>query len=321
MRSLTSTTASGRAPRRKLSTGSFPTDAADVLEIGAGTGLLTRLLAERVPHLMAIEPDERMRAVLTAKDARVEVLAGHGRADPCPLVIRRRRHCRSRRGTGWTRHVRSRRWHGSCGPVGGSRSCGPVPTAPSTGCVHCGPGGSSSARRRGPTRTLAAGGGTWSTSTSVATARSSSPRRRSSTGPEPMTKADLVALSATYSAVITMEEGARRAHLEGMTRFLDDARGVRRSSTPSTSPCAPTAGGPRSAESSGVDAAPCAAADLRALPEDASTPWPRGRRGRTPPARRAHRRCGPPPRRARAGASGRTAGRSRPGPDRRRRSR
>ena len=36
-----------------------------------------------------------------------------------------------------------------------------------------------------------------------------------------MTKADLVALSATYSAVITMDEDARRQHLEAMTRFLD----------------------------------------------------------------------------------------------------
>ena len=38
---------------------------------------------------------------------------------------------------------------------------------------------------------------------------------------KPMTKSDLVALSTTYSAVITMEEDARRQHLEAMTRFLD----------------------------------------------------------------------------------------------------
>ncbi len=38
---------------------------------------------------------------------------------------------------------------------------------------------------------------------------------------KPMTKADLVALSATYSAVITMEDDARREHLYAMTRFLD----------------------------------------------------------------------------------------------------
>ncbi len=36
-----------------------------------------------------------------------------------------------------------------------------------------------------------------------------------------MTKADLVALSTTYSAVIAMDETTRRAHLEAMNRFLD----------------------------------------------------------------------------------------------------
>jgi hypothetical protein len=36
-----------------------------------------------------------------------------------------------------------------------------------------------------------------------------------------MTKDDLVALSTTYSAVITMAEDDRRRHLEAMRRFLD----------------------------------------------------------------------------------------------------
>ena len=38
----------------------LPAAASDVLEIGAGTGILTRLLAERVGHLTAVEPDERI---------------------------------------------------------------------------------------------------------------------------------------------------------------------------------------------------------------------------------------------------------------------
>ena len=37
-----------------------------------------------------------------------------------------------------------------------------------------------------------------------------------------MTKGDLVALATTYSAVITMEEGARRHHLDAMRQFLDE---------------------------------------------------------------------------------------------------
>ena len=47
----------------------IPEGATDILEIGAGTGILTRLLSERVAHLTAVEPDERMRAVLAAGQA------------------------------------------------------------------------------------------------------------------------------------------------------------------------------------------------------------------------------------------------------------
>jgi len=41
-----------------------------------------------------------------------------------------------------------------------------------------------------------------------------------------MVKADLVALSATYSAVITMDEGARQNHLEAMKHFLDSTEAL-----------------------------------------------------------------------------------------------
>jgi hypothetical protein len=36
-----------------------------------------------------------------------------------------------------------------------------------------------------------------------------------------MTREDLVALSATYSVVITMDDDAREEHLAAMRRFLD----------------------------------------------------------------------------------------------------
>jgi SAM-dependent methyltransferase len=54
------------------------------VDLGAGTGLLTRALARRVPHVVAVEPDERMRAVLQARSPGVEVLAGRGEAIPLP---------------------------------------------------------------------------------------------------------------------------------------------------------------------------------------------------------------------------------------------
>ncbi|HEY5017660.1 MAG TPA: rRNA adenine N-6-methyltransferase family protein, partial [Streptosporangiaceae bacterium] len=37
------------------------------VDVGAGTGLLTRALAGRVPRVVAVEPDQRMRAVLQAR--------------------------------------------------------------------------------------------------------------------------------------------------------------------------------------------------------------------------------------------------------------
>jgi SAM-dependent methyltransferase len=38
----------------------------------------------------------------------------------------------------------------------------------------------------------------------------------------PMTKEDLIGMAATYSAVITMDEPARREHLRSMRRYIDD---------------------------------------------------------------------------------------------------
>ena len=37
----------------------------------------------------------------------------------------------------------------------------------------------------------------------------------------PMTKADIVALATTYSAVIIMDEDTRRRHLQAMVSYLD----------------------------------------------------------------------------------------------------
>ena len=55
-----------------------------VVDLAAGTGLLTRALAGKVGHVIAVEPDERMRSVLQARSADVEVLAGRGEAIPLP---------------------------------------------------------------------------------------------------------------------------------------------------------------------------------------------------------------------------------------------
>jgi SAM-dependent methyltransferase len=55
-----------------------------VVDLAAGTGLLTRAISGRAAHVIAVEPDDRMRAVLAARSPHVEVLAGRGEAIPLP---------------------------------------------------------------------------------------------------------------------------------------------------------------------------------------------------------------------------------------------
>jgi SAM-dependent methyltransferase len=59
------------------------------VDLGAGTGLLTRALARKVPQVVAVEPDERMAAVLRARSsaehfAGIRVAPGRGEAIPRP---------------------------------------------------------------------------------------------------------------------------------------------------------------------------------------------------------------------------------------------
>jgi SAM-dependent methyltransferase len=55
-----------------------------IVDLAAGTGLLTRALAGKAGHVIAVEPDERMRLVLQARSGDVEVLAGRGESIPLP---------------------------------------------------------------------------------------------------------------------------------------------------------------------------------------------------------------------------------------------
>ena len=54
------------------------------VDVAAGTGLFTRALAGRASQVVAIEPDERMRAVLGQRSPGVRVLAGWGEEMPLP---------------------------------------------------------------------------------------------------------------------------------------------------------------------------------------------------------------------------------------------
>lgn len=62
----------------------IPPGCGTALDLAAGTGLFTRALAERVPEVIAVEPDERMRAVLAARSPGVRALDGRAEAIPLP---------------------------------------------------------------------------------------------------------------------------------------------------------------------------------------------------------------------------------------------
>lgn len=55
-----------------------------VVDLGAGTGLLSRAVAPMAGRVVAVEPDDRMRAVLAARSPGVEALPGRGEAIPLP---------------------------------------------------------------------------------------------------------------------------------------------------------------------------------------------------------------------------------------------
>ncbi|MBO0864978.1 MAG: class I SAM-dependent methyltransferase [Mycobacterium sp.] len=52
------------------------------VDVGAGTGLFSRLLVGRAAQVIAVEPDARMRKVLTARSPGVRVVEGRGESIP-----------------------------------------------------------------------------------------------------------------------------------------------------------------------------------------------------------------------------------------------
>jgi SAM-dependent methyltransferase len=62
----------------------IPPGAQAILDLAAGTGAVTRKLIGRAARIIAVEPDERMRAVLAAGCLEAEVLAGRGEDIPLP---------------------------------------------------------------------------------------------------------------------------------------------------------------------------------------------------------------------------------------------
>jgi SAM-dependent methyltransferase len=54
------------------------------VDLAAGTGLLSRALVRKVAQVIAVEPDERMAAVLRGRSPELRVVEGRGEAIPLP---------------------------------------------------------------------------------------------------------------------------------------------------------------------------------------------------------------------------------------------
>lgn len=60
----------------------LPNHVGRVVDLGAGTGALTRLLVDKADEVVAVEPDDRMRAVLADEIPGVQAVSGRGESIP-----------------------------------------------------------------------------------------------------------------------------------------------------------------------------------------------------------------------------------------------
>jgi SAM-dependent methyltransferase len=207
----------------------LPSRVGTAVDLGAGTGALSRLLVERADHVVAVEPDERMRAVLAESVPEVRVLAGRGEGIPLPTASA-------------DAVVASTSWHWM----------DPVPTLREVARVLV-PGGILGALWSGPdpegglvaqARALLAGGGGPPGKPAAALARAlDNPHRPAQVLEIPpalpfdepehtvvrwdaaFTADQLIGLIGTFSWVITMDEATRAGVFEAARRMLR-AQGV-----------------------------------------------------------------------------------------------
>jgi SAM-dependent methyltransferase len=62
----------------------LPAPVRTAVDLGAGTGALSRLLQAHAEEVVAVEPDDRMRAILTGSVPGVRAVAGRGESIPLP---------------------------------------------------------------------------------------------------------------------------------------------------------------------------------------------------------------------------------------------
>jgi SAM-dependent methyltransferase len=198
----------------------LPANATDVLEIGAGTGILTRLLAARVEHVTAVEPDDRMRAVLSGSGVQADVRPGH--AEELPVDSSSYDVVIAASSWHWVDEARAvpeaarvlrsggrlaLTWNGVDRSVDWMRSlwAGGVDLSPEER------EGVDRLRRSRHIVDVEAGGPSLFLE----------PETRLFRWTRRMVQDDLIGMATTYSAVITMDDEARRRHLESMRRYLN----------------------------------------------------------------------------------------------------
>jgi SAM-dependent methyltransferase len=198
----------------------LPARAVDILELGAGTGALTRLLVEQFPHVRAVEPDPRMRAVCRERVPRAEIVAGQAESIPADeasfdaVIAASSWHwvdedlalpevARVLRPGGtfallWSGADRSVAWLRSLWAGGMELSAAEIEALDS---------------RRRERHTVQLG----------ATSPFLEPERRVIRWTRFMTRDELVGMAGTYSAVITMRAAERREYLDSLARYLEHA--------------------------------------------------------------------------------------------------
>ena len=62
----------------------LPAQVGTVVDLGAGTGALSRLLLDRAEEVIAVEPDDRMRSILIEEVPGVRAVNGRGESMPLP---------------------------------------------------------------------------------------------------------------------------------------------------------------------------------------------------------------------------------------------
>jgi SAM-dependent methyltransferase len=204
----------------------LPSRVAHVVDLGAGTGALTRLLVDRADEVVAVDPDERMRAVLVEEFPGVQAVDGQGEAMPLP--------------DGWADAVlASSSWHWVDPRAGFAEVARVLAPGGLLGTIWGGPDQESpflaqaqamlSGRsEESELASFMAGDGRRPVSTLELTpdAPFSAPEHEVFRWDVPLNTDDLIGLLGTFSWVITMPDEARKSVFSEARRLLKELLGV-----------------------------------------------------------------------------------------------